>query len=118
MQVWDNFILLFFLFMFVSGVSAAETIGVMPFRNPSEALFPTASEAVAMKIMKSGEYSLIERSRIDAIIQEQSLGQSGIVDAGQASQVGQVLGCKYIVLGTFTEIRQTGGLEEKSGKHA
>lgn len=45
-------------------------------------------------------YTLVERSRLDAVLKEQNLGTSGIVDEGQAANLGKVLGVDAIIIGT------------------
>ena len=47
-------------------------------------------------------FALIERSRLAQVLQEQRLGQSGVLDEAQAAQVGKVLGVDAIVVGTVS----------------
>jgi hypothetical protein len=47
-------------------------------------------------------FALIERSRLAQVLQEQRLGQSGVLDETQAAQVGKVLGVDAIVVGTVS----------------
>jgi hypothetical protein len=105
------------IFLFsVPALRATETIGVLPFQNSQKALFPsageTAADAVNMRLIKFKKYALIERSRLDAVLAEQSLGMTGTVNANQAAKVGEIAGCKYIVIGNITELRETKGLEK------
>jgi tetratricopeptide (TPR) repeat protein len=47
-------------------------------------------------------FALIERSRLAQVLQEQRLGQAGVLDEAQAAQVGKVLGVDAIVVGTVS----------------
>jgi hypothetical protein len=55
----------------------------------------------AMK--RSGRFLLVERERLDRVLEEQALGQTGALDPNTRAKVGQVLGAQYIILGTVTE---------------
>ena len=46
---------------------------------------------------------VVERSRLNELIQEQDLGASGRVDPNTAAQVGKLVGAKFIVLGGFVD---------------
>ncbi|GEM_PF-3763559 len=109
-------ILIYLLVFSINTIIANDTIGVLAFQNSQQTLFPTAgetaSDSVTMFLMKKGEYTLIERSRLDALLSEQSLNASGVVNASQATELGKVAGCKYIVIGTISELRMTKGMEK------
>lgn len=47
----------------------------------------------------SNKFSVIERDKLNLVLKEQGLGQSGAVDPATAAKVGKILGVKYIVLG-------------------
>ena len=47
----------------------------------------------------SAKFSVIEREKLDMVLQEQGLATSGALDQQTAAKVGQVLGIKYIVTG-------------------
>lgn len=61
------------------------------------------NEILVNRLVQDGTYSVIERSQLDAILQEQDLGASGRVDANTAAQIGRILGVDAIVTGTVTE---------------
>jgi len=51
--------------------------------------------------------SLVERDRLDKIIEEMGLGKTGIVDESQAAKIGQLTGAKILVTGrAFTMDRE------------
>ena len=49
----------------------------------------------------SAKFSVIEREKLDMVLQEQGLATSGALDQQTAAKVGQVLGIKYIVTGAI-----------------
>jgi hypothetical protein len=48
-------------------------------------------------------YRLIERQRLGEILKEQDLGKEGRIDSATAAQMGKVIGCDYIILGSVTQ---------------
>lgn len=60
------------------------------------------SEILVNKLVDSGNFIVVERSKLDAILQEQNLGASGRVDTATAAQIGRLLGVDVVVLGSVT----------------
>ena len=46
---------------------------------------------------------VVERSRLNELMEEQDLGASGRVDPNTAAQVGKLIGAKFMVLGGFVD---------------
>lgn len=46
---------------------------------------------------------VVEREEIQRLLEEQSLGASGRVDAQTAARIGKLVGARYVVLGTFID---------------
>jgi curli biogenesis system outer membrane secretion channel CsgG len=61
------------------------------------------SDILVNKLVESGQYSVIERSRIDAVLKEQNLGASGRVDASTAAEIGRILGVDAVIVGSITQ---------------
>jgi curli biogenesis system outer membrane secretion channel CsgG len=61
------------------------------------------SDLVVTQLVKDGNYRVIERQAIDAVLQEQELGASGRVDAKTAAKIGGVLGVDAIIIGSITQ---------------
>jgi len=59
----------------------------------------------------SDKFSVVERDKLNLVMKEQGLAQSGAVDPASAAKVGKILGVKYIVLGGIDKfnIDKTGG---------
>ena len=62
------------------------------------------SELIAA-LHQSKRVRLIERDRIDAVLKEHALGQSGIVDANKAMKAGKLLGAEAIVLASIDSFK-------------
>lgn len=61
------------------------------------------SDMLTTELVKSGKYRVIERQELDQVLKEQNLGQSGIVTAESAAEIGKVLGVELAVMGAVTE---------------
>lgn len=70
-----------------------------------------ASDELTTQLVKSGAFSVVERSRIDAVLDEIRAGQSGAIDAATAARAGEILGVQYVILGSITQF----SIDEKSG---
>ncbi|MFQ5869260.1 MAG: CsgG/HfaB family protein, partial [Candidatus Zixiibacteriota bacterium] len=70
------------------------------------------ADMLTTELVKSGKYRVIERSQIEAVMQEQKLGLTGAVTSNTASQLGKLLGVELAVFGSVTEFGQK---EESKG---
>ncbi len=77
------------------------------------------SDMLITELVKSGNYRVIERQELDEILKEQNLGESGIVTAESAAEIGKVLGVELAVMGAVTEFgykkSDTGGRVKNFG---
>ena len=88
---------------------APTTLAILPFENNSitdvDKYAPLGKGLAAMLITdlkKTGtSLKLIERSKIQAIIKEIALGQTGSVDKSTAMKAGKILGAQSIAFGSF-----------------
>lgn len=90
-----------------SNVSSPSVLSAFP--NVSKGV----SDILVNRLVKDGTYTLIERSRIDAVLNEQNLGASGRIDPSTAAQIGKILGVDAVIIGSVTRLdlqtRQSGG---------
>ncbi|MCK5686318.1 hypothetical protein KAJ27_19445 [bacterium] len=92
--------------------NSPKTLAIMPFENnsvtDSEKYAPLSKGLAAMLITdldKSGtSLKLIERDKIQSILKEIALNQSGGVDAATAAKAGKILGAQSIAFGSFMVI--------------
>jgi TolB-like protein len=86
-----------------------KTMAVLPFENNSvtdpDRYAPLSKGLSAMLITdlknSSSSLQLIEREKIQALLKEIALGQSGSVDQSTAVKAGKILGAQSIVFGSF-----------------
>ncbi len=92
--------------------SDVKTIAIMPFDNHSvtkyqEELGPIGkglAEMFRIDFQKISSLDVVERSKIDFVMQEQKLQQSGAVDKSTAVKAGKLLGAQYMVFGSFMQM--------------
>ena len=88
-------------------------IAVWPFENGGsygqdaedfEALRVGLQQILITELARNGSMRVVERARLNELIQEQDLGASGRVDPNTAAQVGKLVGAKFMVLGGFVDL--------------
>jgi tetratricopeptide (TPR) repeat protein len=83
------------------------TIAVYDFDGTSldSALAPLAlglSEFTAIDLSKIKSLTVVERAKLNFLIQEMELASSGVIDTSRAPQLGRILGSRNIVTGRVT----------------
>ncbi len=77
------------------------------------------ADMLTTELVKSGKYQVIERQAIEKIMQEQQLGQTGMITPQSAAKVGQMLGVELAIIGAVTEFgykkSDVGGVLKKQG---
>ncbi len=76
-------------------------IAVVDFIGPDRSGSHIATRMQSM-LMQSNRFSILERERINRILDEQNLGMSGIVDDETAVEVGKILGVDAMIFGEVT----------------
>ncbi len=61
------------------------------------------SNLITNQLVKEGNYIVIERSKINAVLAEQNLGASGRIEPTTAAQIGRILGVDAVLIGTVTK---------------
>lgn len=82
---------------------------VMPFSyesGPPEhaAAVRGLGDAFTSALVRTGRLRLLERQRVDALLQEARFGQTGAVDAATAARIGRQLGAQAVVLGSVASL--------------
>ncbi|MEA1964465.1 MAG: CsgG/HfaB family protein [Candidatus Aerophobetes bacterium] len=65
------------------------------------------ADMLVTDLVNTGKFSVVERERLEEILQEQQLGVEGITSAATAAKVGRVLGVQLFVFGSVTEFNIT-----------
>ena len=85
------------------------TLGIMKFENAG--LIPGLEQAVASSIsqqvlaMNDPFLVLVDRTKTDALLKEQKLALSGLVDAKTSARAGEILGAKALMSGKIIQAR-------------
>ncbi len=61
------------------------------------------SNLLTNELVKDGTYVLVERSKVEAILAEQNLGQSDRLEPSTAAQIGRILGVDAVLMGSITQ---------------
>ena len=88
-----------------SGVVAVS--GFAMDNKPSAELLTLLDEMALSEIAKIEAFVLVERQKIEAVLTEQELALSDLMDTSQAIQIGELLAANYIVTGTVIEMAET-----------
>jgi curli biogenesis system outer membrane secretion channel CsgG/Flp pilus assembly protein TadD len=83
--------------------------GVRPWWNGQWDIGKGVASLITSELVRSGVYSVIERSALDQILQEQKLSNSQLFDASTAANIGKLLGVDVLVMGNITQF----GIENK-----
>jgi TolB-like protein len=84
---------------------APTRVAVLPFRALDPALAPEGeaiSERLLSRLYGRGSLVLIERSRLQQLMSEMSLGQTGALDAKSVAELGRLSGAQALVVGTVS----------------
>ncbi|OGR44551.1 MAG: hypothetical protein A2X35_00365 [Elusimicrobia bacterium GWA2_61_42] len=79
--------------------SGVKRVAVLPFNGPKGDL---AADLMTQSLLEHGA-DVIERQRLDAVMREQSLSNSGSFDPATAKQLGKLLGVDALFVGTVAE---------------
>jgi curli biogenesis system outer membrane secretion channel CsgG len=69
------------------------------------------ADALVTALVQAGRFDVVERERLDLVMTEQNLTQTGRVDPATAARVGKILGAELVVFGLVT-----GATEQKIDK--
>lgn len=62
------------------------------------------AERLTTRLARTGEFQVIERSRLETALKELNLAASGVIDEATAARAGRVLGAEAVVTGTLTRL--------------
>jgi curli biogenesis system outer membrane secretion channel CsgG len=82
-------------------------IGVVEFENKSAygqgRLGSAASDILVTELVKSGKFIVVERDRLNKIMEEQKFQSQGMSDPQTVSKIGQIMGLEAIVVGSVSQ---------------
>lgn len=102
-----------------SAFAAKPVLGVAEFKNETNASWwysdvgKDLSGMLANELAGTGKFKVVERSKLDAVLDEQDLADSGRISKKTGAQIGKLTGAQYLVVATVsafdTQSRGTGG---------
>jgi len=77
-------------------------IAVFPFENKgaSRDLGEIILDKMITVLYNQGRFEMMERDKLNRVLEEQTLGQAGVIDAASAATIGKGIGVDAIVLGS------------------
>jgi curli biogenesis system outer membrane secretion channel CsgG len=84
-------------------------VAIMNFENNSwwhywgDNLGAAAADELTTQLVKTGKFTVIERTQLAALLDEQDLGASGRVTPSTAAKIGELLGVQLIFTGSITQ---------------
>jgi len=94
----------------VTGTAARPVAVVTPLETQNYSLgrqSGTAHAYIEDALVNSGTASVVDRQRMDAMVQELGFGSySGLADPAKAARFGKMLGAHYLVQGTLMDLRE------------
>lgn len=86
----------------------AKTLAILDFSNNSllekekySSLSPGIAEIMMTELSNIESIKLVERQKINSLINEMQLSQSGLISEDSGIQVGKLLGAQYLVMGSY-----------------
>ncbi len=87
--------------------NASPRIAIMDFENRAQygdwRIGRGAADILTTELVKNTDYEVFERERLNAVMQEQNLGNGARFDNSTAAKIGKLIGVQYIVTGAVTE---------------
>lgn len=99
--------ILIILFIF-SGLNGQVTLVIADFQNNSEGFDldyweKTIPNYLTSELSKSDRIIIVERNRLDKVLEEQALVMSGVLDSANVKEVGKLLNAQFIIQGTINK---------------
>ena len=107
------FVFLFSISVFSEGyASVRPRIGVLRFTNHTSAGWWSGSvgtdlqDMLIAELASTNSFRVLERRELDAVLDEQDLGDSGRVNPRTRSRLGNITGAKYLIAATLSAFEQ------------
>lgn len=92
-------------------METAATVAIVDFTNTSGQYLPrieqSAAEILSVLLVQTNRFNVVERDKLRAILQEQGLTGSGLVDNSQSAiQIGRLLGADLLITGSIVSYHE------------
>lgn len=104
-------ITMFFSATCFAGLNDYPTVAVVKFEN--KAAIPNdldtgdlsmAADLLTDELLASGMFDVVERDQLKAVLDEQYLGGTGLMDNTTAVKIGNLVGAQYVVIGSIANL--------------
>lgn len=91
------------------------TVAVLPLagKGVSEVEASALTDRLTLELFRKGKFIVLEREKIEEILNEQDFQQTGCVSAKCAVEIGKNLGIEQIVFGSITKIGTTYSIQAR-----
>lgn len=101
--------LLISIFLITGKAQTQVRIAITDFENQSDRFHLDSWERLVPELLRdafsaSDGVTVVTRDRVEAIMKEQALSLSGMVDQGQVEEIGKLLQAEFIITGSILEI--------------
>jgi TolB-like protein len=108
MKNFNSILGVLFIFLFTSIAPAQVTVAIGDFKNDSEGFYldsweKSIPEFLKSELGKAEELIIVERQQLEAVLQEQALSMTGLMDSATAQTVGKLVGAQYIISGRINQ---------------
>ena len=95
-------------FLIISSLYSQMTVAIADFKNNTDSFYlddweKSVPEFLKSELSKSESIVIVERRQLEAVLKEQALSMTGLVDSSTAQQVGTLLGAEYVISGTINQ---------------
>lgn len=115
-----SFSLIFLFLSFQTALASEIKIAVLPVDEGNinwygwneDEIISGITEKITNEMVNKKGINVIERSELEAVIDEQNFGHSGRIDSSTASKIGELLGVDYLLTSTVTQmqVEESGGI--------
>lgn len=97
--------------LLLASLARAATLAVLYFENAGDAALDPLRVGLAQMLVSdlrgAPGVTVIERTQLQALLDELKLGHSGVIDPATASKVGKLLGADTLLIGSYFELMGT-----------
>ena len=103
------YIIYIFIITTLYPLKAQITVAIADFKNSSDSFYfnsweQSVPDFLKSELSRSDEILVVERRQLEAVLEEQALSMTGLVDSSTAQKVGNLLGAEYVINGTINQL--------------
>jgi len=104
-----------FLFLSITFSFSLETVAIIDFEGigVSQSEAKALTQRLTTEIIQIGKFTIVERSEMKRLLNEQKFQYSGCVDISCAVEIGKLLGAKSMVVGSVSKLGKTYSIDSR-----